>query len=105
MTNTPSVSPEQWQLAFDADRNLHCDLLFAQVAARDSGIKTLPKAIEQLNTCGFAVVARQSDGVAVVDLLHAGGASLEFKGSSPTTIISGILAITTAQPANSEEAA
>jgi len=105
MTNTPPVSPEQWQLAFHAEQFFHNDLRVAQIAACKKGIKNLTEAVHLLHKFRFAVVARQSDGVAVVDLLHAGGASLEFEGSSPSTIISGILAITTAQPADPEEAA
>ena len=104
MTNTPPVSPEQWQLAFAAEKLLFEDLRLAQIAARNYGTKNLTHAVDLLHEFRFAVVARQSDGVAVVDLLHAGGGSLEVKGESPATIISGILAITTAQPANSEEA-
>jgi len=105
MTNTPPVSPEQWQLAFEAEKLLFEDLRLAQIAARNWGTNNLTDAVDLLHKFRFAVVAKQSDGVAVVDLLHAGGASLEVEGESITTMISGILAITTVQTADPEEAA
>jgi hypothetical protein len=106
MTNTPPVSPEQWRLAFEAEQSLHNDLLLAQIAARTNGIKNLTEAVILLNDHGFAVLTRcSSESRPAVFFLHQSGASLDVEGSSPTAIISGILAITTAQPADSEEAA
>jgi hypothetical protein len=105
MTNTPPVSPEQWQLAFEAEQSLHNDLRLAQLAARENGIKNLTEAITLLNDHGFAVLTRSGKSHPTVFFLHQSGASLDSEGDSPATIISGILAITTAQPADPEEAA